>query len=82
MENMEKKIERFIVQEILFGRMEHIAPDESLINSGILDSVTLLQLISFIEEQFDITVEDEEVTADNFETIQIMREFIVKKQEG
>lgn len=46
-----------------------IVEDTELISSGILDSLSLVQLISFIEEKFKISIDDWEVTPDNFRTV-------------
>lgn len=77
----ETAIERFIVDEIILGDSStKIDPDESLISSGVLDSLALLRVIAFIEEQFGITVEDSEVIPENLETVNDIRSFIEKKQ--
>lgn len=61
-------------------RQEPITPDESLISSGILDSLALLRLITFLEERFGIAIEDHEVMQENFETIAHMEAFVAAKQ--
>ncbi|RME11348.1 MAG: acyl carrier protein [Ardenticatenia bacterium] len=76
-----KVIEQFILDDLLLGmRQDPIAPDESLISSGILDSLALLRLITFLEERFGIAIEDHEVMQDNFETIARMEAFVAAKQ--
>lgn len=70
----------YIYTEIVRKKVE-IKPDSSLISSGLLDSLTLLQLISFIEERFEIKVSDLEMVPDNFQTINAMKAFILKKKE-
>jgi acyl carrier protein len=74
------KIEQFIADELLIGRIQgRINPDESLFASGVLDSLSILRLISFIEEQFDVVVDDAEVVPDNFQSINEINGFITKK---
>lgn len=75
-------IEHFIITEILLGRKKRIDPDESLINTGILDSLTLLQLIAFIEERFDVTVGDGDMIPDNFQTINCLKAFLERKKQN
>jgi acyl carrier protein len=53
-----------------------------LISRGVLDSLALLRLIAFIEEQFGVTVNDDEVIPDNFETVNEIKSFIDKKKVG
>jgi acyl carrier protein len=81
--NIESIIERFIVEEIMMkGDETTIEPDQSLIESGILDSMSLLRVIGFLEERFDVTIEDEEVVVDNFETISSINALLARKMEG
>lgn len=76
----ESLVERFIIDELLLGNRTLICPDESLINSQILDSLALLRPILFLEEQFGVTLEDVEVIPDNFQTINYIKSFIANKQ--
>jgi acyl carrier protein len=79
--NLETSIERFIVDEILLGSEQtRLDPDESLISSGVLDSLALLRLIAFLEEQMGVTVEDSEVIPENFETVNEIKGFIERKR--
>ena len=78
--NTETVIERFIVDELLMeGAGVTINCDQSLISSGILDSLALLRLIAFLEDQFNITVDDGEVIPDNFQTINDIQAFVEHK---
>jgi|MudIll2142460700_1097286.scaffolds.fasta_scaffold42634_2 acyl carrier protein len=72
-------IQRYITDEFLVGKKTRIGPDDSLISSGVLDSLTLLQLISFIEEEFGITVQDEEMARENFQTINDIVSLVERK---
>ena len=74
------RIERFILDELLMGSRDSIDPDESLIASGVLDSLALLRLIGFIEEQFGVVVDDDEVVPENFESINVMTALVTTKQ--
>lgn len=79
--DLETAIERFIVDEIMLADSQtKIDPDESLISSGVLDSLALLRLIAFLEEQMGITVEDAEVIPENFESINEIKAFIDRKK--
>lgn len=63
------EIEHFIVDQLLVGSRSQIGPDESLITSGVLDSLTWLQLATFVEQQYGITIGDDELVPENFESI-------------
>ena len=78
----EAAIERFIVDELLVGGKEtRIEPNQSLLDSGILDSLALLRLISFIEEHFGVTIDDGEVIPENFETIKEISALVKRKKQ-
>ncbi|HNB50982.1 MAG TPA: acyl carrier protein [Anaerolineales bacterium] len=75
--NIESSVEKFILEDLLSGsRSTKIGPDESLVASGILDSLALLRMISFLEEKFGVTVNDDEVVPENFETINVIKSFV------
>jgi acyl carrier protein len=77
---IESTLENFIVEEIMLERKgTALDPEESLLNSGILDSLGLLRLIAFIEESFGIEVEDGEVVPENFDSIGAMNKFLKMK---
>jgi len=75
--NTKEVIEKFIVDEIMLADSStKIDPDESLISNGVLDSLGLLRLIAFIEEQFNMEVEDGDVVPDNFQSLNVMEKFL------
>jgi len=61
------------------GRKE-INTDESLLDSGILNSTGILELVLFIESEYSITIEDEELTPENLDTINNLLKLL--KQKG
>lgn len=78
--NVKSALEKYIVDEIMMANDDtKIDPDESLISNGTLDSLGLLRLIAFIEEQFDVEVEDGEVVPDNFQSLNVMESFLAGK---
>jgi acyl carrier protein len=63
------KVREFIASEIMFEDASSTLTDDTPLLGGVIDSLGLMQLISFIEEEFDVTIDDAEVTADNFRTV-------------
>jgi acyl carrier protein len=81
--NTETAIKRFIVEEIMLGNAQtRIETDQSLLTSGILDSLALIRLINFLEEKFNVVIEDEDIVPDNFETIEALKIFLEDKVSG
>jgi acyl carrier protein len=67
---MEKVINDFISQELVADTaLLPVTGETPLLESGILDSLSLLQLVVFLEETFGITVGDTELLPQNFETV-------------
>jgi acyl carrier protein len=70
-------VARYVTEELLHGSLDGLPdPDESLIRTGILDSSSVLKLLLFIEEHFNVTITDSEVTPMNFETLNRITAFI------
>ena len=64
-------IKSFILEEFLPGEdPENLTPTTPLVSSGILDSLAILKLITFLEEQYDIRVEPHEADPEHFNTLE------------
>jgi acyl carrier protein len=59
----------YIKQDLLKGRMAKLTADDDLLDSGILNSLGILQLVAFIDERLDIQVPDEDVVYENFHSV-------------
>ena len=59
-----------------------LSDDENLLTSGVLDSLTMLDLVGFIEERFGTPVNEDEMMPENFETINYVVRFLQSKREG
>lgn len=66
----------YIKDEIMRNRNARLDPDQDLLNSGILDSLSILQLRGFIEEKFGIQVPDEDVVFENFSSINSLVDYL------
>lgn len=59
-----------------------IGRDESLLETGTIDSVGVMQLVAFLEETYGIKVEDDDLMPENFDTIGAIAAFIEGRQQG
>ncbi len=75
------KVEKFILDEFPLARQRRIARDTSLLDNGFVDSIGILEIVTFIESEFNITVSDEEILADHFNSINSLSEFINNRTE-
>ncbi|WP_308219956.1 acyl carrier protein [Nitratireductor sp. ZSWI3] len=79
------EIRSFIVETFLLGDHSQLPDDDvSLTDRDIVDSAGILELVSFLEEHFDIPVADPEIVPENFDTIARLAAFITGKlaQQG
>lgn len=80
-ETIEKQIRNFIVENFLFGESnDGLNDNDSLLETGIMDSTGVLELVAFIEENYKFKVKDEELVPENLDSIANISEFIRKKQ--
>ena len=82
MEDIKTSIRTFIVDNFLFGTADNLEDDTSFLEEGIIDSTGVLELITFLEETYGITVEDEELIPENLDSINNVTTFLSTKLEG
>ncbi|MEO1447366.1 MAG: acyl carrier protein [Cyanobacteria bacterium J06635_11] len=73
----QEKLKQFISQTLLNGR-ENVEADDDLLGEEIIDSMGVMQLISFIEETFECTVSQSDITIINFRTIAAIDAYLAK----
>ena len=78
MDDIGHEIRSFLVDNFLSGRNEKLSDDEQLLGN-VVDSTGVVEFVVFLQERFDITVEDEEVTAENLGSVQNAITFIERK---
>jgi acyl carrier protein len=59
-----------------------VGPDSSLLEEGLIDSGGLLETVLFLEERFDITILDEDVIPEHFDTIGSMEAYVLRALSG
>jgi len=74
-----EEVLRFIRENFILDEAEKLQENDSLLEKGIIDSTGVLELVSFIEEKYNITVEDEELIPENLDSINRIAEFIKRK---
>lgn len=75
-----EELRRFILTEFSDnGAPQHLADDQSLMKSGMIDSLGILKLLAYLEETFGIFVSEEELAPENFETLERLCSFIHSK---
>jgi acyl carrier protein len=74
-------LEQFIVSELTRGRgIDSIAPDEDLLAAGIVDSHGVMELVGAIESRYGIVVPDDDLTPDNFRSLNGIEAYVTAKR--
>ena len=66
----------YIKDEIASEKLEHIDSHEDLLGTGILDSIGMIKLISYLEKEFKIKVRSEDMNVENFMTVENISKFV------
>jgi len=66
----------FVKNEVMRNKNAKLSDDEDLLSAGILDSLAILQLVAYIEDQFGIKVPDEDVVFENFQSINALTVYL------
>ncbi len=69
MTEIKMKIREFIIENFLFGDDNGLKDDTSFLEEGIIDSTGVLELVTYLEEEFEISVDDEELIPENLDSI-------------
>jgi methoxymalonate biosynthesis acyl carrier protein len=72
-ERIEKYLARFIPGRPLLG-------DDDLFALGIITSLSAMQLVAFVEREFDLTIENEDLSRDNFRSVDALTTLIERKR--
>lgn len=75
------RIRDYIVENFLFGDQGPLKSDEqSLLDSGIIDSVGVMELVSYLEGDHGLQIQDEDLMPENLDSIADLAAFILRKQ--
>ena len=77
--NVKHEITRYIIDNMLFGDGGKLDETASFQETGVLDSIGFLELITFVEEKFGIEIVDGELIPENFDTLQRVSHFVQQK---
>ena len=80
--NYAKELRDFVVSNFLFGEGASLQDDTSFLESGIIDSTGMLELIMFLENHCNVRVEPEEMVPENLDSVNRVVQFIGRKQAG
>ena len=76
------QVRRFIQDNFYAAGLPDLADDASLLDLGIIDSTGVLEVVTFLEETFGITVEDGEMLPENLDSVRNIVSFVARKAPG
>ncbi len=78
MEQIEK-LKDFVINNFLFGKGDLLENDTDFFEKGIIDSTGVLELVCFVEESFNFSVQDDEILQANFSSLIKLNDYINHK---
>jgi acyl carrier protein len=72
------RIRQFVLQKFPLAKRRNVTDHDNLLESGIIDSLGVLELVTFMQQEFSLTVDDENLTPENFQTIECMARFVAR----
>ncbi|HZD31915.1 MAG TPA: phosphopantetheine-binding protein [Candidatus Angelobacter sp.] len=69
-------------ENYIFDKAVTFADTDSFLESGIIDSTGVLQLVTYLEETYGIAVEDDELTPDNLDCVNSVAAYLSRKLNG
>jgi acyl carrier protein len=73
------ELRQFIMKNFVFDKRRVLKDEESLLESGVVDSTGILELVAYLEEHFAVKVEDIEFRAENFYSVDRITTFVATK---
>jgi acyl carrier protein len=78
--SVQGRARRFIVENFYVSDPSEFTDDTSLITTGLVDSTGMLEVITFLESEYGIRIEDQEMVPGNLETINRIAAFVARKR--
>lgn len=78
-EKVISQIRQFIVDNFLFGDGDHLENETSFMENGIVDSTGILELVSYLEENFNIKIQDDELLPENLDSLDNVSGYLNRK---
>jgi acyl carrier protein len=80
LETVRPEVRQFVVSNFLFGEgSSSFGDDDSFLETGIIDSTGVLELVAFLEEQFAVKISDQELLPENLDSVNLVAKFVCRK---
>ncbi len=76
----EEKIKSYILSDIIKdGTRLELAANDNLIDSGVINSLGIMKIVNYLESTYKISISDDEILLDNFESLGAISKFVESK---
>jgi acyl carrier protein len=82
MDAVQTEIREFILAQFPVAKKKKIKVDDVLLESGIIDSLGVMEIVSYIAEQFQIDIEEDDLVPENFNSVRAIAHFVNIKRNG
>jgi len=79
---VEQKLKHFIAAELMYADDDALSAEEPLLGSGIVDSLGIMRLVSYIEEEFGVVVPEEDLVPEHFQSVNRLAAFVERLQSA
>jgi len=73
------RLKEFILQKFPLAKKQGLKGSDRMLDTGIIDSLGVLDLVGFVEREYSIEVSDEELTPENFQSLDALTAFVQTK---
>jgi len=76
---IENKIRQFILTHLYYGEDTSMGDEDSFLETGVIDSMGVMELVFFIQSEFGVEVAQPEIVVENFDSIRKLANFVRRK---
>jgi acyl carrier protein len=77
--HIEQKIHKFIIKNLYYAEDNPITEDDSFLETGVVDSMGVMELVAFVQSEFGVEVAQQEIVVENFDSIRKLANFVRRK---
>jgi acyl carrier protein len=78
-DDVRSKIRSYVISHFHLARTRQLRDEDSLLDAQVIDSLGILELVAYLEDAFAIAVTDDDLTAENFDSIAALARFVANR---
>ncbi len=82
MKPIKQQVRQFVIENFFFGESDdRFSDDDSFLEKGLVDSMGILRLVTFVEQTYAVAVEQEELVMENWDSVERIARFVESKRQ-